>query len=73
VLPHFDPAKPLCLKTDASGYAIAGMNSQQQDEAWSGAEGATWALKKSSLPARATSTRLSFGPGACHRRSVTTL
>jgi hypothetical protein len=36
----FDPARPICLKTDASGFAIAGIISQQQDEAHGSAEGA---------------------------------
>jgi hypothetical protein len=30
VLAHFDPAKPICLETNASGFAIAGIILQQQ-------------------------------------------
>jgi hypothetical protein len=33
VLAHFDPARPIHLETDASGFAIAGIISQQQDDA----------------------------------------
>jgi hypothetical protein len=33
VLAHFDPARPLRLETDASGFAIAGIILQQQDDA----------------------------------------
>jgi hypothetical protein len=40
VLVHFDPAKPIRLETDASGYAIAGIISQQAEDARDGAEGA---------------------------------
>jgi hypothetical protein len=29
VLAHFDPARPICLETDASGFAIAGIILQQ--------------------------------------------
>ncbi len=39
VLAHFDMAKLICLETDASGYAIAGIILQQQDEVFGGAEG----------------------------------
>ncbi len=39
VLVHFDPAKPIRLETDASGYAIAGIISQQADDTRDGAEG----------------------------------
>ncbi len=40
VLAHFDPAGPICLKTDASSFAIAGIFSQQQDDVHKGAKGA---------------------------------
>jgi hypothetical protein len=33
VLAHIDPARPNHLETDASGFAIAGIISQQQDDA----------------------------------------
>jgi hypothetical protein len=31
VLIHFDPNKPICLETDSSGFAIAGIISQLVD------------------------------------------
>ena len=31
VLQHFDPSKPICIETDASGFAIAGILSQPGD------------------------------------------
>ncbi len=40
MLVYFDPAKPIRLETDASGYAIAGIISQQADDTRDGAEGA---------------------------------
>jgi hypothetical protein len=40
VLVHFDPAKLICLKIDASGYAIAGIILQQVEDAHDGAKGA---------------------------------
>ena len=47
VLAHFDPARPIRLETDASGFAIAGIISQQQDEACEAADGAGRARKPS--------------------------
>jgi hypothetical protein len=38
VLAHFDPVRPIRLKTDASGFVIAGIISQQQDEVRGSAE-----------------------------------
>jgi hypothetical protein len=46
VLAHFDPARPICLETDASGFAIAGIISQQQDNVCEGANGAVRATGK---------------------------
>ncbi len=40
MLVDFDPAKPICLETDASGYAIASIILQQAEDAHDGAEGA---------------------------------
>jgi hypothetical protein len=45
VLAHFDPAKPIHLETDASGFAIAGIISQQQDKVCSGTEGIARGVK----------------------------
>jgi hypothetical protein len=45
VLAHFDPAKSICLETNASGFAIAGIISQQQDEVRSGVDGAALSAK----------------------------
>jgi hypothetical protein len=33
VLTHFNPAKPIHLETDASGFTIAGIISHQQNDA----------------------------------------
>jgi hypothetical protein len=41
VLAHFDPARPIYLKTDASSFAIAGIILQQQDNIRNGMDGAT--------------------------------
>ncbi len=49
VLAHFDPARPICLKTVASGFAITGIISQQQDEVCGGVEGAVHGAKGSKL------------------------
>ncbi len=38
VLAHFDPARPIHLKTDTLGFAIAGIILQQQDEVCGSAE-----------------------------------
>jgi hypothetical protein len=40
VLAHFDPAKSSRVETNALGFAIAGIISQQQDEVCGGTEGA---------------------------------
>ncbi len=40
VLGHFDPAWWLCLKTDASGFAIFDIILQQQNDVCKGADGA---------------------------------
>jgi hypothetical protein len=45
VLAHFDPAKPVCLETNASGFPIASIISQQQDEVPGGTEGAPHGAK----------------------------
>jgi hypothetical protein len=45
VLAHFDPAISICLETNASGFAIAVIISQQQDEVRSGEEGAVHGAK----------------------------
>jgi hypothetical protein len=39
VLAHFNTAKPVCLKTNASRFATAGIVLQQQDEVSGDAEG----------------------------------
>jgi hypothetical protein len=46
VLAHFDPARPICLETDVSGFAIAGIISQQQDDVRKGADRAARATGK---------------------------
>ncbi len=46
VLAHFDPARPMRIKTDALGFAIAGIISQQQDDVCEGADGAACAMGK---------------------------
>ncbi len=45
VLAHFDPDKSICLETDASGFTITGIISQQQDEVRGGAEGTVHGAK----------------------------
>jgi hypothetical protein len=45
VLAHFDPAKPIRLKTDTSGFAITGIILQQQDNVRDSAEGAEFGAK----------------------------
>jgi hypothetical protein len=40
-LAHFDPAWPICLETDASGFAIAGIILQQQDNTRDSPDGST--------------------------------
>ena len=44
VLVHFDPKKPIQLKTDASGYAIAGILSQPADTHANSKSSAHWHL-----------------------------
>ncbi len=46
VFAHFDPARPIRLETDASGFAIAGIISQQQDDVCEGADGTARATGK---------------------------
>jgi ferredoxin len=46
VLAHFDPARPIRLETDASGFAIASIISQQQDDVCEGVDGAACATCK---------------------------
>jgi hypothetical protein len=40
VLAHFEPAKPFCHKTNASGFAMTGIILQQQDKVYGDSEGA---------------------------------
>jgi hypothetical protein len=46
VLAHFDPANSIHLKTNALGFAITGIISQQQDKVCGGVEGATRGAKR---------------------------
>jgi hypothetical protein len=46
ILVHFDPAKPIRLETDASGYAIAGIILQQAGEVWEATEGLSDRLER---------------------------
>jgi hypothetical protein len=45
VLAPFDPAKPIHFETDASGFAIIGIISQQHDKVYGVAEGAVRSAK----------------------------
>ncbi len=40
MLVQFDPAYPICLETDALGYAMVGITLQQAEDARDSAEGA---------------------------------
>ncbi len=42
VLAHLDPARPICLEMDTSGFAIAGIISEQQGDALN-ASASVWA------------------------------
>jgi hypothetical protein len=45
MLAHFDPVKPIRLETNASGFAITGIISQQPDKVCSSAEDAVRSVK----------------------------
>ncbi len=49
---NFSPAKLICFETDASGFTIAGIILQQQDEVCGSVEGAACSLKINTSPSK---------------------